>query len=193
MVIPQTQDKDHAVGHGIAHLGEATLLREDVIVTESLLLVRAEVGGDGVARDTVDVRSSVSNDLAVLDIEALDLRKGSRVGTVISDELGHHRHLLGGVDDLVRAEVRLVAHTEGVEVTAVRVAVSSIALARVGSATVVSIAHGLFEVAARVGRDSRGNLVGLPDIQLGAARAMVASAGVLIIFLGLPAFDVALV
>lgn len=54
-VVPDGQNKHHGGGDGLAHLGQASLLGEDVGVTESRLLSIAVVGGDRVTGSAGDV------------------------------------------------------------------------------------------------------------------------------------------
>jgi len=115
VVVPERHDQDHGAGEGVAHLGEATLLVEDVLVAEGLLLGVAVALSDGVAGDARDGGFGVGDDDVVLDVEALDLRELA-VGAL--EELGHDCHLLGGVDGHAGAVESLVALTVRVEVTA---------------------------------------------------------------------------
>lgn len=224
VVVPQAHDEDHAVGHGRGHGVEAALLRKVVGAVGGRLLGGAVVVGDGVARDARHVGRGVANGLAVLDVEALDLVEGAGV---VSQELGHDREHLGGVDELGAAAVepvflcvsrlvcclplffwwsqyvrrdggdngsnlRGVTHAVGVEVASVRVTSTTVAVGRVRSAAVVTSAHVLRDVGAAVGGQGRGDQVGLPDVHLDTAGAMVADTGVGVVGRGRPAVDVAL-
>lgn len=72
---------------------------------------------DGI--DALDDDIRVGDDLAVLDVEAVNALEGASVGAILSDELGHEGEGLGGVDRLGRAVEVLVAQTEAVEVAAI--------------------------------------------------------------------------
>lgn len=54
-IVPDRQNKHHGGGNGLTHLGETSLLGEDVGVTESRLLSIAVVGGYGVTGISGDV------------------------------------------------------------------------------------------------------------------------------------------
>lgn len=99
-VVPDGHNKNHGGGDGLAHLGETSLLGEDVGITESRFLGIAVVGGDGVSGVAGDVRLGVLEDLAVLDVEPLDLRQ---VSVAALQELSHHGDLLGSVKSESRA------------------------------------------------------------------------------------------
>lgn len=189
MVVPQAHDEDHGGGDGIAHLGHAAEVSKDIIVAKGLLLGGAEVGGERVARVVGDGGLGVADDLAVLDVEALDLGELA-VGAL--DELGDDGDLLGGVDVEAGsgAVEGLDALSVGVEVAAIGVAVTGVAVGREGSAAVVALAHVLRLVGAGVGREGGGDVVGLPDVHLGAAAAHGANSGVGIVARGDPAVRV---
>lgn len=187
VVIPDAQDEDHG-GHGITHATEATMLRKDVLISKGGLLGRAEVGRDRVTGDAVNVGLSVGDNLAVLNVEALDLGKGATV----ADELGDNGHDGVGVDDLVGAVVAGVAHAVGVEVAAIGVAGSGIAGLGVGATAVITTAHGLPKVVTRMRGEGTRDAVRFPDVQLGAARSVATDTGVLVIIRRGPAFHVGL-
>lgn len=169
MFVPETQNKHHAVGHGIPHLRKTTTVGKDVLIAKCLILSSAEIRGDRVARNPVDVGGSVGDDLAVLNVEPLDFREGSGVCAVVGDELRDDGNFLAGVDHLAGSEEGLVAHAERVEVAAVRITGASVAGLRVRATAVITTAHGLLDRAARVRRESSRDLVGFPDVQLGTA------------------------
>lgn len=176
-IVPQAHDEGHGGGNGAAHLRETTLLREAIAIAKDLLLVLAKVGGDGVAGDASDGGHGVGDDLAVLDVEALDLGEAAIAAL---DELGDDGHLLAGVEGEVGAGTveGLVALAVGVEVTSIGIAVTSIASGGVGSSALVAFARVLDVVLARMGGKGRGDVVGLPDVHLGTAAAESANAGV---------------
>lgn len=189
-VIPDRHDQNHTLRKSLAHLRKTALLGEDILVAESLLLSSTEARGDGVAVDAGDIRLRVSKDLAVLDVEALDVGEGA-AGL---DELGDDGDLLGGVDGELRALAVEggVAHTVAVEVTAVGVALAGVAGGAVSSAAGVAGAALLADGLAGVRGVGGGDGVGLPDVHLGAAGAHVADAGVGVVGGRRPALDVGL-
>lgn len=160
MVVPERQDEDHGRGDGLGHLGEAALCLEDVGVAKGELLLGAEVGGEGVTRVRGDGGLGVGDDLAVLDVEALDLGQDA-VGAL--DELGDYGELLGGVEGEAGAGTveELVALAVGVEVASIGVAVAGVAVGGVSSAAGVACAGVVGAVLAGVRGVGRGDLVGL--------------------------------
>ena len=193
VVIPQAHNENHTLLQALAHARHTAVLGEDVLVAEGSLLGSAKVSGDGVSGDATDIGGGVGDDLAVLDVETLDLLEAAGVGAVVSDELGDDGHLGLGIDDLAGPVEALVAHAVGVEVTSVRVAGARVAAGRVGSTALVALAHGLAGRVTRVRSHGSGNAVGFPDIHLIAAGSVAANTGVLIVLGRLPALHVALV
>lgn len=189
MVVPDGENEHHGLGKRLAHLGETTLLLEDVGVSKGRLLLAAVVGGDGVAGDAGDLGLGVGDDLAVLDVEALDL---GQVSGGVLEELGDDGDLLGRVNGHARAVEGGVALAIAVEVASIGVAGAGVAVSGKGATAVIPSAHGLARGCARVGSVSRADLVGLPDVHLGAARAVRAHTGVGIIAGWGPAFDIGL-
>lgn len=123
MVVPQRHDQNHGLGQGGAHLGQAALVLERGLVAEGGLLRVAVVRGDGVVLGGAsDGAVRVGDQLAVLDVEALDL--GQRA--VGLDELGHNGEDRVGVDGLAGAVEGCVALSVAVEVTPIRVALAGI-------------------------------------------------------------------
>lgn len=192
VVIPYTEGQNHG-GQGVAHTLESPVLREDVVIAECLLLGSAEVGGDRVTSDTVNVRCGIGDDFTALHVEALDLRQGPRVGAISSNELGYHRNWGGRVNQLAGAIERLIAHAVSVEVTTIRVASSCITFAGVSSSTSIALTHGLSGIIARMGCVGRRDAVGFPDIHLGAAGTVATNTGILVAVGRLPSFYVGLI
>ena len=192
VVIPQGHDEDHALGERSAHALQAAVLGEDVLVLEQALLGGAVVVGDGVAADAGPGRLGVGDHLAVLHVEALDLLEGAAGGAVVGDELGDDGELALGVDGHARTVEGLVALAEGVEITSVGVAGAAVAVGAVGATAGVAAAHHLAGGVAGVRSEGRGDAVGLPDIHLRAAGAVVASTRIGIIGGGLPSINVGL-
>lgn len=144
VIIPQRHNKDHTLRHTLAHGVHAAELVEGVdFLVEDLLLGVAPLLGDGVAGHAGDGGLGVLDDFAALDVEALELREL----VARAQKLGHDGHLLGGIDRLALAVEVLDTHTIGVEVAAVGVAGSGVAIKRVGSTALVvytdAVAFGL--------------------------------------------------
>lgn len=111
--------------------------------------------------------------------------------------MGDSRELLGGVDGEASTVEVLVAHAVRVVVAAVGIAVTGVAVLRVGAtaasidailADVVGVVAGL----AAVGGQGEGIGVGLPDVDLGAARTLKTDTRVVVVGVGLPALVVGL-
>jgi hypothetical protein len=187
VVIPQRHDEDHTLGKSLGHVSLATLVLVSVGVLEYGLLLVAELGCDGVAVDTRNRGRGLSNGLAALDVEALDLHV-----VAAADELSDNGELLRCVDGHALAVEVLDTHAVGVEIAAVGVADAGITVGGVGSTAAVAVAASLLDGAARVRRHRRADGIGLPDIHLGATRAVAADTCVGVVSRGCPAFDVAL-
>ena len=169
------------------------MLRKDVVIAKCRLLGSAEVGGDRVTSDAFNVRCGIGDDLTALHVEALDLRQGTGVSAVGSDELGHHGNWGRRVDELAEAIERLIAHAVSVEVTTIRVASSSITIRGVRSSTSIAFTHGLSGIIARMRSVGRRDAVGFPDIHLGTAGTMATNTGILVAVGRLPSFHVGLI
>lgn len=177
VIVPEGESKDQTVAHGLLHSGEATLALVRVGVAEDGLLGVAEGVGEGIdGLEAGNVDLGVLDDLAILDVEAANLSELAGRGAVVSNELGHKRKLLVGVDGLSGTKEGLVAQTVGVEIAAVGVA-----------NTIVTVSGGVaFRSAAPIGSGDRarvgckgiGDLVGLPDIKLVAAGSVLSVATV---------------
>jgi hypothetical protein len=107
------------------------------------------------------------------------------------------RELLGGVDDEAGTVEVLVAHAVRVVVAAVGIAVAGVAVLRVGTAAastnaILADVVGVLAGLAAVGGQGEGIGVGLPDVDLGAARTLKTNTGVLIVRVGGPALVVGL-
>lgn len=187
MVVPDGHDEDHGLGKGLAHLLQATLLVEVIDITESRLLSIAERLGDGVASDASNLGLRVLNDLAVLDIEALDL---TEIASRVLEELGDDGELLGGIDGLALTVEGGVTHAVRVEVATIGIASTAIAVVGVGTTARVALAHVLVDGGAGVGSESGRDLVGLPDIHLRAASTVVTDTSVGIVGGGIPTLNV---
>lgn len=189
MVVPDGEYEHHTRRHALRDTSHAAVLAEAIRVAKRLLRVVAVRLRDGVVRrgHSGDVDLAVLDDLAVLHVDAADLLERARRGAGVGEELGDDSHLLSGVDGLSRAVERLDAHTERVEVAAVGVAGAGVAAAG-ARATTASVARAtrLLDVVAWVGGDGGGYRVGLPDVHLVAATAVVARSGVGVVARGLP-------
>jgi hypothetical protein len=173
VVIPDGERENHAAAEGIAELLEPAVLVEVVGVAEYGLLLGAEVLGDGVdGVDAGDVHSRVLDGLAVLDVDAADLRERTGGGVVVRQELGHDGERLAGINGETVAVECGVTHTEGVEVAAVSVTETSV------PGAVVARAAGLLGNSARVRSVCSSIAVGLPNIHLTAAGTVVTSTSV---------------
>jgi hypothetical protein len=127
-----------------------------------------------------------------LDVETTDLREITRGGVVGGDELCHHGELLGRVDNLARSVERCVAHAVRVEVAAIFVADTRVALAGRVITAVGASAASLTVDGARVGRVSCRHFVGLENVHLSAASAVLSGASVLVVGRWRPALRVSL-
>jgi hypothetical protein len=107
VVVPERHDENVATSKRSTHSVKATELLEVGLVTEGSLLLVAELVGDGVSFDARDAGVSVLEDLAVLDVEALNLGQAGAG----ADELSYNGHLLAGVERHSRAVEVLCAHT----------------------------------------------------------------------------------
>jgi hypothetical protein len=186
VVVPEGHDKDVAASKRRAHTVEATKGSERVVVAESGLLVLAEAVGDRVAGGAGDGGLGVLVHLAVLDVEALDLGQAGAG----ADELGDDGHLLLGVEGGAGAVKVLRTHAVAVEVAAILVAdtlVAVVAVTAVG-ARAGNNTRALAGVGSVCGRDA----VGLPDVHLSAASASGAGTSVGVIGVGDPAGGVGL-
>jgi hypothetical protein len=154
-----------------------------ISIAESNLLGLAEVGVDGVARGTRDGGLGVGDDLAVLDVETLDLVEDT-IGSL--EELGDDGELGLGVDSHARSVEVLDTLAVRVEVASIGIASTGITGGRVSTTAGITLATVLADSGARVrsvgGRDG----VGLPDIHLSAARAVLADTSVLVVGRGSP-------
>jgi hypothetical protein len=120
IVVPDTQNENHSVSQGAAHLGQATLLSKHVAVLEYRLLVGAELVRDRVivGAQSRNIDLGVLNNNTVLDIETTDLLQSSAGCTGGGMELSYDSDLLARIDLEARARsvVGLIAHAERVEV-----------------------------------------------------------------------------
>lgn len=102
------------------------------------------------------------------------------------------RELLGGIDLLALAVEVGLAQAVGVVVAAIGITIASKAILGVGATTVGGCADVVGVVLARMWCKSEGMRVGLPDIDLSAASALVANASVGVRGGGNPSLVVAL-
>ena len=173
VVVPEGEGQNHTVTESLAELLEAAVLVEVVGVAEDFLLLGTEVLGDGVdGVDSGDVDVGVLDHLAVLDVDAADLRESSGGGVVAGQELGDNCERLGSVDGHAGAQESGVAETEGVEVTTVGVAETCVPSAVITGAASLTVGR------ARVRGKGSSDAVGLPDIHLTAASTKAADTSV---------------
>lgn len=177
VIVPDGHGEDHRRLKSLVEPGHATLGLEVVVIAESGLLLRAEVVGDLVGcSNASDVAHGVLDNLAVLDVEALDACERTGVGSAGGDELGHHGELLRGINGLSRAEEGLVTHAVAVEVTSVLVAETRVAVIAV--TTLDSRAAGEPVACAGMRGVGRRVQVRLPDVHLGTAGSVATTSGV---------------
>lgn len=187
MVVPEGHDEDVAASKRGTHLVKTTESLERRCVTEGGLLLVTVLLSDGVAADALNGRVGVLEDGSSLDVETLDLGEAGAG----ADELSDDSHLLGGVEGHAWAVEVTDAHAVAVEVAAVLIADSAVAVVAVTAADVVGA---LLETSALAGVGSvgSGDGVGLPDVHLGAAGADVTLTGVGVVLSAVPARNVSL-
>jgi hypothetical protein len=186
VVIPEGHNEGHAGRQGLTHSRKASLCEETGIVTEGSLLGGAVVSSDGVTGNASNGGRWVGDDLATLDVEALDLSEW--VTDELSDDSEWRRRVNGQALSVEVSDTLAIR----VEVTSIGIAGSGVSVARVGSSAVVRLTLHLGEPFAWVRSESIRNRVCLPDIHLGAARTVVANTSIWVIAGWRPAFDVAL-
>jgi len=187
VIIPQTHDKNHTVGKCLGHVCHTTLLLERVSVAKYLLLLVAELRRDGVAVNAWDSGCRLRNSFAALNVETLDLH-----GIACSDELCDDGEFLGCVNGLAFAVEVLDSHAIAVEVAAIRIADTSIAICRIGTTAGIASATRLLNRGARVWGNGRADRIRFPDVHFCAAGAEAANTCILIVIGWLPAFNIAL-
>lgn len=133
------------------------------------------------------------NDVAVLNEDSSDLRKVTSGGTISSVELGYDGEFLGGVhlEVWTWTEEVLDTDSEWVEVTTVLVT-DTIESLVTGTAVSWVLASVLAISLAWMGGESRGDLVGLPDIHLGAAGSPLTLPGIWIRWRWVPSENISL-
>lgn len=115
-IIPKRHNQNHTLLERLTHLRQTTLASEIIDITKGNLLRLAVILVNLVARIPLNNALRVGDDLAVLDVEALDGLERA-VGAFV--ELRHHGELL----------LRVYRHARAVEVLhalAVRVEVASV-------------------------------------------------------------------
>lgn len=132
----------------------------------------------------------VGNDLPTLDIEPIDLLQRAGIRAINRDELRDQRKRLGGIDRLLGTVKLLVTHTIAVEITPILIAQTAVPLIPIP--TVRPLAPGRAGALAGVRRVGRGIQVGLPDVHLGTARAVLPAARVGVVGRAAPPLDVGL-
>jgi hypothetical protein len=191
MVVPDGHDENDTIGKGLVNGGESTDGSEVVLVVEDGLLGSAELVGDRVVGShSGDVGLGVLDDYTILDVDTADFLERTSIGSVSSDELGDDGDLLGGIDSLAGSVEVLLTLAVRVEVASILVADTTISVITVTA--VVSEAAVWSILAARVRGVGGGDGVGLPDIHLIAACAVLALSGVGVAGVGAPANGVGL-
>ena len=177
MVVPQTHDQDHAALHGLAHCLEPALLGEVVGVAVVLLGGGAVFISNGIMLLAAYSHIGGLDDFAILHVEPLDFLEVSFIGAVLRDELSHHSEGFGGVN--VEARAWAVegsdSATVGVQVAAILVTHSIVALVLVGVSALLALATGLALHSAGVGGVGSGDRIALPRVEFRAAGAILAN------------------
>jgi len=192
MIVPDREGKDHAVlVNTSGHTVDSTLVLEAIAVAKGALLRGAEFFGDRIIRiHPGNVHFGVLDDLAVLYVDATDLLEFAVGSAIRGDELGNDGKFLLCVDGHARSVERLVTHAVGVEVAAIWVADSAVAV--VGGVALGVGASVLPRHGAWMGSVGGSDGVGFPDIHLVTAGAIFSISTVGIAIGGVPAFNVGL-
>eukprot|EP00411_Alexandrium_monilatum_P052056 CAMPEP_0175424174 /NCGR_PEP_ID=MMETSP0095-20121207/48643_1 /TAXON_ID=311494 /ORGANISM="Alexandrium monilatum, Strain CCMP3105" /LENGTH=495 /DNA_ID=CAMNT_0016723457 /DNA_START=9 /DNA_END=1493 /DNA_ORIENTATION=- len=174
-IVPQREGQHHAALQGCSHLRHAAVVREVVGVLELGLLLPAEGISDCVATDARDRGVRVLDDTAVLDIEALNPGQLARVGAICGVELRDNLDRPAGVHNVSRAVAveGPVPHPVGVEVATILVAVPVETFFAIPARRAFTL-HGARDAAGVRGVGCR-LAVGLPDVHLGTAEAVLAN------------------
>merc|ERR1740123_1355518 len=166
-VVPKGKHQGHATAKRLAHLLHASVLLKSVPLTEYLLV---ECAG-GIRKQRLIVEAlpfglGVFDLLPILDVEAVDLTKVPRVGSIDGDEPSHDGERPRRVDAVVTSRTKegVVPHPPGVEV-ATRLVALTIAT---GTFTTVQAVD-----RARMGSVCRIKAVRLPNVHLGTTRPML--------------------
>jgi len=191
VVIPERHHKHHSSIDGLLDGTQATLLLEIGAVLCGCNPVIAEIICDGVVVVAIDVVSWVFDGLAILSVELLYLNKLAMVAAIICDELCGDLDWLCAVDLEIRTWAEEIVHAQPVSlhVTAILVAHTLEAVIAIVAA-ICTLTSRLSIHRARMHGVGRRHLVCLPDIDLGAASAVLASACVWISVAWLPSFHV---
>lgn len=147
---------------------------------------RAERSSDRVACHAGNGGLRIGDKFAVLHVEASDF------GEWVADELRDDGEDFGSVNGQARTVEAGIAHAVGVEIAAVGIACPGVTRAGICTAASITAAHGLACRLAGVGRDSRRDRVGFPNVHLSTARTVATDTSVLIIGGRLPAIDISL-
>jgi hypothetical protein len=152
---PERHDEHHATIKCFAHGLQAASGSESIRIASPLLLGRCKVVRDRAVFSSADVDWSGLNNLAVLNVDSLDLGQVSSIRVVRCDELGHDCDWLRGIDCKLRARAkeRGVAQTVRRKVGTILVAKTVLTLASVVIAAGGSVAPGLAVRSARVRRE----------------------------------------
>lgn len=90
------------MGQSSAHALHATMLAEDILITEYLFLGGAVIGIDCIATHPADCRHRLRDHFAILDIEASNLTQSTAGGLIVGDELCDDCELGVSIDDFAR-------------------------------------------------------------------------------------------
>lgn len=114
----------------------------------------------------------------------------SSISAVGRDELGNHRHGLGGIKHHTRSIERLISHAERIEIATVLIAYSAVPV--ISITAISTVAPSLTSYVAWVGSVSVRNGVGFPDIKFRATGSVQTSTGVGVVGGRGPVYDVGL-
>mmetsp|Transcript_30375 Transcript_30375/g.48912 ORF Transcript_30375/g.48912 Transcript_30375/m.48912 type:complete len:267 (-) Transcript_30375:436-1236(-) len=164
------------VSHGLV----AALVFEVVGISKEILNILAHLVSDGIRLLGQDLDWWTGNGLSILHVEAANLLQLPIVLAVVRQKLGHHSHWLQGIDGKAGTFPIEAAVTvpEGVDVAAIFVAKTLVALILVIVTTLNAFAHVLpWSVnLAWVRGIGSCHVVSLPNVHLGTAGAIVTKA-----------------
>ena len=191
MVVPNTKRQHHPFPQCSLHPLHPTLGREAIGSPERSLLACAELPRDRVERGhagNVDFR--VLDNFTVLDVKTADPSEAPAGRVIGGEELGDDCYLLRGVDCEPWTKKSFIAHTVGVEVAAVGVADTVVAVG--GSVAFRAAASVLTLDGTGMSGVGSGDAVGFPNVHFAAAASVIACSGVGISCRRSPAFNIGL-
>mmetsp|Transcript_7138 Transcript_7138/g.16220 ORF Transcript_7138/g.16220 Transcript_7138/m.16220 type:complete len:267 (+) Transcript_7138:826-1626(+) len=164
------------VSHGLV----PPLVFEVVGISKEILNILAHLVSDGIRLVGQDLDWWAGNGLSILHVEAANLLQLPVVLAVVRQKLSHHSHWPGGIHRKCGpfAIEALVPISESVDITAIFVTEAIITLILVVITTFRAFTHvlpGAIDVTRMRGVGC-GHVVGLPNIHLGTAGAIVTKA-----------------